>query len=486
MCASARIAAAGSAVVSIRSSRSAPEDAVARRQHLDPPGARRGDHRRGGGVDHGGDAAGLGVKQGASCHEALRSGPGHARRKVAPHTARAARAGKRRPGIPPASIGSSRRGWSGFHTCGARFCGNVAHQAEPGGNHARPPALPRCPSPRGRYDGRTMTKRLLGVLVAAACSAAGTATTAANLKPIDPPALQAAVEAVGRELLLPGAMVLLRTPEGDFAYGYGATELGGATAPAGDTHFRIASNTKTMTAAVTVLLAQEGKLRLDDPVSKYVRAFPTGTTSRSATCSRCGAGCPSSPSAPELAESLDHDPSRVWTPEELLAIAFKNPPMFAPDAEFFYCNTNYVLLGLIVEQGRRRAAGPGLSGSAVRTARHEEHAAARRRVDRDPRALLAWLHVWGAVVRHDRCALSGRTPGGGAGGNARAQRLHPPESVLRQGCRRRDLHRRRSGDLDAGAGRRRGASTPTSSGSGSRASCRRTRPRPRARSTATA
>ena len=66
-------------------------------------------------------------------------------------------------------------------------------------------------------------------------------------------------ETTAKELLLPGAMVLLRTPQGDFAFGYGATELGGTIPPRADTHFRVASNTKTMTAAVIVLLVQEGK-----------------------------------------------------------------------------------------------------------------------------------------------------------------------------------------------------------------------------------
>jgi D-alanyl-D-alanine carboxypeptidase len=61
-------------------------------------------------------------------------------------------------------------------------------------------------------------------------------------------------------------------------------------------------------------------------------------------------GLPEVSSTPEIIESLDHDPERVWTPEELLAVAFKNPPMSAPDAEFFYCNTNYILLGLIIEK----------------------------------------------------------------------------------------------------------------------------------------
>jgi D-alanyl-D-alanine carboxypeptidase len=59
----------------------------------------------------------------------------------------------------------------------------------------------------------------------------GTAEGTTNLKPFDPVALQSVVEATAKELLLPGAMVLLHTPEGDFAFGYGATELGGTNSP---------------------------------------------------------------------------------------------------------------------------------------------------------------------------------------------------------------------------------------------------------------
>lgn len=40
----------------------------------------------------------------------------------------------------------------------------------------------------------------------------------------------------------------------------------------------------------------------------------------------------------------------MWTPQELLAIGFSKPPAFAPGARFDYSNTNYVLLGLILEQ----------------------------------------------------------------------------------------------------------------------------------------
>jgi hypothetical protein len=86
---------------------------------------------------------------------------------------------------------------------------------------------------------------MLGIVVAVACSVSGTAEATTNLKPFDPVALQGVVEATAKELLLPGAMVLLRTPQG-----------------------------------------------------------------------------------------LDHDPTRVWTPQELLGIAFKRLAIFAPGKEY--------------------------------------------------------------------------------------------------------------------------------------------------------
>ena len=72
-----------------------------------------------------------------------------------------------------------------------------------------------------------MTTQILGIVVAVACSVSGTAEATTNLKPFDPVALQAVVETTAKESLLPGAMVLLRTPQGDLAFGYGATEQGG-------------------------------------------------------------------------------------------------------------------------------------------------------------------------------------------------------------------------------------------------------------------
>ena len=100
--------------------------------------------------------------------------------------------------------------------------------------------------------------------------AAGHASaTRGGLRPINQRALQAIVRKTARQLHVPGALVLLRTPQGKFTAAYGTTRLGSHVRPQPYTHFRIASITKTMTSAAIQRLAQEGKLRLSDPVSKY-------------------------------------------------------------------------------------------------------------------------------------------------------------------------------------------------------------------------
>src|SRR5262249_37221135 len=135
---------------------------------------------------------------------------------------------------------------------------------------------------------------IVGAVLSAGCLTVATASTppaspgtsaspppvttagSSTLKQIDPAALQAMVDKSARELMIPGALILLRTPQDEFTTTYGSRMLGTASPPTADTHFRIASNTKTMTAAAIMLLAQEGKLSLDDPVAKYVPDVPNG------------------------------------------------------------------------------------------------------------------------------------------------------------------------------------------------------------------
>jgi D-alanyl-D-alanine carboxypeptidase len=186
------------------------------------------------------------------------------------------------------------------------------------------------------------------------CSSTTEPTTSAPkdsaLKTINPRAFQAVVDAEAKKLKVPGAMVVLRTPQGNFTAAVGTTELDAQIPPTPDTHFRIASNTKTMTAALIVLLAQDGKLKFSDPVSAYVPNVPNGETITVAELLKLRSGLYGYTGDPALSAAMDADPTKAWTPQEVLAIAFRHPPQFAPDAEYEYSNTNYALLGLIAEK----------------------------------------------------------------------------------------------------------------------------------------
>jgi hypothetical protein len=66
------------------------------------------------------------------------------------------------------------------------------------------------------------------------CCRAVTAQSS-TLKPVDPAALQTMVDPTAKELLIPGAVVFLRTPQGEFVVTYGTTLLGAKSPPAADT-----------------------------------------------------------------------------------------------------------------------------------------------------------------------------------------------------------------------------------------------------------
>jgi D-alanyl-D-alanine carboxypeptidase len=192
---------------------------------------------------------------------------------------------------------------------------------------------------------------LVGVaLLITACSRPGSTAGSSALKPIDQAALQTMVDATAKELLIPGAVVLLRTPQGDFTVTYGTTLIGAISPPRADTHFRIASNTKTMTAAVIMQLAQENKLGLNDPVSRYVPGVPNGNNITIAQLLEMRSGLYNYSNDPIISATIDTDPAKVWTPAELLAIAFAYPPNFPPGAAYEYNNTNYALLGFVAEK----------------------------------------------------------------------------------------------------------------------------------------
>jgi D-alanyl-D-alanine carboxypeptidase len=203
-----------------------------------------------------------------------------------------------------------------------------------------------------RHLARQAMLACAAVLVVAGCQPTYQAALRPQpaLRPIDTVAMQSTVERLAKEMLVPGAVVILRTPGGDFTTTYGVTTYRGTTPTSFDQHVRVGSNTKTWTGTVILQQVQEGRLKLDDPVSKYRPDVPNGERITIEQLLSMRSGLHNYSTTLELNQALDDQPSKAWTQNELLALAYKHPPDFPPGAAFGYSNTNTVLLGLIAEQ----------------------------------------------------------------------------------------------------------------------------------------
>lgn len=216
------------------------------------------------------------------------------------------------------------------------------------------------------HSSRTLLALLLtsGLLVAACSSGSDSTTTdstttdstatdstsSSALVPLDSAAMDAVVNEAATKFREIGMVVYIKTPDGEYVNNWGSTELGAATAPTLDTKVRIGSNTKTWTGTVIMQMVQEGKISVDDPVSKYRPDVPNGDNITIGQLLDMRSGLYNYTQTLELNRALDEDPQRVWQPEELVALGLSNPPTAAPGEEYGYSNTNTVLLGLIAEQ----------------------------------------------------------------------------------------------------------------------------------------
>lgn len=198
---------------------------------------------------------------------------------------------------------------------------------------------------------------VLCAVLLSACADAGekpatsaVTTTVDAVNAFDQLALERILDQGVQEFHLPSAAALVRTSSGTMVATRGNTQRDGDRPTSLDDHIRIGSNTKTWTATVILQLVQEGKIALSDPVSKYRPDVPNGQEITIEQLLNMRSGLYNYSETPQLNQALDTEPERVWTAEELLKLAFVNPPYFAPGDGYHYSNTNYVLLGRIAEQ----------------------------------------------------------------------------------------------------------------------------------------
>ncbi|WP_078911546.1 serine hydrolase domain-containing protein [Streptomyces sp. NRRL WC-3742] len=162
--------------------------------------------------------------------------------------------------------------------------------------------------------------------------------------------LDTAIKQTMSQVGVPGVIVGLTTPDGSYQRAFGVADKTSGTPMSPDLYMRVGSVTKTMTATAVLQLVDQGKVGLDDPISKYVQGVPGGDKISVRDLGDMRSGLYSYSFDPDFQHALFSDPKRPFTPDELLAYAFKHPANFPPGTQYEYSNTNAVLLGVLVEK----------------------------------------------------------------------------------------------------------------------------------------
>lgn len=170
-------------------------------------------------------------------------------------------------------------------------------------------------------------------------------------------ALQAIVaEGLARQRV-PGVVAGVWSPQrGAWTYALGIGDLQTAAPMRIDDHFRIASVTKTFVATVILQLVDEGQLSLDDTLQPFVAGIPNGESITIRQLLGMTAGIFNYVNDPAFEDAYTRDPLMSFTPENAVEIVRQHKPNFAPGEQLLYSDTNYILLGLIMEHVTGRTA----------------------------------------------------------------------------------------------------------------------------------
>lgn len=188
---------------------------------------------------------------------------------------------------------------------------------------------------------------LIAALLLASCANGPT--------PADPTEdIAATVDAWRRRTPVPGVVVLVADPKyGERTFASGTLHRNGRVPMGPDTQFRAASITKVLVATVVMQLVDEGRLSLDRPVLEYLApGHPLGGMLDGVTIRHLLAhtsGIPDASRSPKLTEAMTDDPGRRWSVEEVLEQVRGRDPEFRPGRSYGYSNTNYLLLGHLIE-----------------------------------------------------------------------------------------------------------------------------------------
>ena len=162
--------------------------------------------------------------------------------------------------------------------------------------------------------------------------------------------LEAALAASFKQAATPGAIVGVRTPQGFWQQAIGKADAATGAPMMIGMHTRIGSLTKTFVGTMILQLVEDGRLSLDDPISKYVAGVPNGDRITILQLADMTSGVASYTMSTKFTDTYFAHPETVFKPADLLAVGISESPLFEPGARFNYSNTNFILLGMVIEK----------------------------------------------------------------------------------------------------------------------------------------
>ena len=193
-----------------------------------------------------------------------------------------------------------------------------------------------------------MIRRVLGVVlsVSAVCGAAW-AQTVDRIDPLMKVRVDAIAVGVMEQRGVPSASVAV-VQGGKLVYtrAYGLAHIAPDKAATPEMRYSIGSISKQFTAAAILILQEEGKLKLDDPVGKYVPGLTRGDDVTIGEILSHTSGYQDYWPEDYLMKPMQ----QPTTAQEILDQWAKKPLDFEPGTQWQYSNTNYVIAGLIVEK----------------------------------------------------------------------------------------------------------------------------------------
>ncbi len=129
---------------------------------------------------------------------------------------------------------------------------------------------------------------------------------------------------------------------------FGAADREWEVANTADTKFRLGSITKQFTATAILQLVEQGKLSVDDPISKYYADAPAAWSK--VTIKHLLTHTSGIPSYTGIPNFFDRDARLPLTPDEIIKLTRDKPLEFEPGSKYAYDNTGYILLGYVIEK----------------------------------------------------------------------------------------------------------------------------------------